>query len=34
MKLIQQLDMKESAFFDHRDPKMVERLGGGGRWEE
>lgn len=34
MKLIQQLDMKESAFFDHRDPKMVERLGGGGRWKE
>lgn len=34
MKLIQQLDMKESAFFDHRDPKMVERLGGGGRWKD
>ncbi|AEB72498.1 aldo/keto reductase [Lentilactobacillus buchneri] len=32
MQLIQNLDMKESAFFDHRDPKMVERLGGGGRW--
>lgn len=33
MQLIQNLDMKESAFFDHRDPKMVERLGGGGRWK-
>lgn len=32
MQLIQNLDMKESAFFDHRDPEMVERLGGGGRW--
>lgn len=33
MQLIQKLDKKESAFFDHRDPKMVERLGGGGRWQ-
>lgn len=32
MQLIQNLDMKESAFFDQRDPEMVERLGGGGRW--
>ncbi|MGF2385291.1 aldo/keto reductase [Lentilactobacillus otakiensis] len=34
MKSIQSLDMKESAFFDHRDPEMVERLGGGGRWKD
>ncbi len=32
MQLIQNLEMKESAFFDQRDPEMVERLGGGGRW--
>ena len=29
MAQITALDMKESAFFDHRDPQMVERLGGG-----
>lgn len=29
MDQITALDMKESAFFDHRDPTMVERLGGG-----
>ncbi|CAJ1227940.1 methylglyoxal reductase [Lactiplantibacillus xiangfangensis] len=28
MVQISDLDMKESAFFDHRDPKMVETLGG------
>lgn len=26
MKLIEKLDKKESQFFDHRDPKMIERL--------
>ncbi|WP_125982696.1 aldo/keto reductase [Loigolactobacillus iwatensis] len=29
MQQITSLDKKESAFFDHRDPKMVEQLGGG-----
>ncbi|KRN61021.1 aldo/keto reductase [Pediococcus inopinatus] len=29
MKQIAALDMKESAFFDHRDPEQVNRLGGG-----
>lgn len=29
MDQITALDMKESAFFDHRDPAQVERLGGG-----
>ncbi|MFD1318219.1 aldo/keto reductase [Loigolactobacillus zhaoyuanensis] len=29
MDQITALDVKESAFFDHRDPTMVERLGGG-----
>lgn len=28
MVQISDLDMKESAFFGHRDPKMVETLGG------
>lgn len=28
MQSIAALDMKQSAFFDHRDPVMVERLGG------
>lgn len=29
MDQIKALDMKESAFFDHRDPNMVSQLGGG-----
>ncbi|MFD0897837.1 aldo/keto reductase [Loigolactobacillus binensis] len=32
MQQIMVLDKKESAFFDHRDPVMVERLGGS--WEK
>lgn len=32
MQQITTLDKKESAFFDHRDPAMVERLGGS--WEK
>lgn len=34
MNQIYALDMKESAFFDHRDPNMVVQLGGGARWSD